>query len=169
MSIEKYVLINDKPISIDVKNGKIVNINKQQVSPEIAVDDDGEYSVKLNGAVFTGETIKLKQNLCTVLINGNTYNFIIETEKSYKRSKKMTLRVSDCKVSIPAMLPGLVCDVMVEVGQLVVKGETLLTLEAMKMQNEILCPQNGVIKQIRVKPGDNVIKDQILIEVEAIA
>jgi biotin carboxyl carrier protein len=166
MSTQKYILLNDKPITIDVKKGQIVKINKNKTSPEVKRIVNEEYQVKLNNRNFKGEVVKLAQNQCTVLINGNTYYFTIETEKSFKRLKKIQKKSSDRKESITAMLPGLICDILVEPGQEVQKGETLLTLEAMKMQNEIVCPKDGIVKKVFVTNGDNVIKGQALTEIE---
>ncbi|HZK01804.1 MAG TPA: acetyl-CoA carboxylase biotin carboxyl carrier protein subunit [Anaerovoracaceae bacterium] len=67
---------------------------------------------------------------------------------------------------ITAPLPGLIWDVLVEVGQKVEINEPLLVLEAMKMQNEIFSDYAGVVKSIPVNKGDNVNTGDVLIEVE---
>jgi biotin carboxyl carrier protein len=65
---------------------------------------------------------------------------------------------------IKAPMPGLVLDVMVEVGQEVEKGASLLILEAMKMENVIKSEGNGVIKSIEISKGDKVDKGQLMID-----
>ena len=60
-------------------------------------------------------------------------------------------------------LPGSVIKVLVSEGQAVKKGDTLLTLESMKMENAIMAENDGVVKQIAVTPGQNVMQDDLLI------
>jgi biotin carboxyl carrier protein len=59
-------------------------------------------------------------------------------------------------------MPGLVAAIPVQEGQSVKKGQVLLVLESMKMQNELRSPQDGSIRSLRVKSGDSVDKKQIL-------
>ncbi len=68
--------------------------------------------------------------------------------------------------SIKAPMPGTIIGLQVEKGQTVKEGDTLLILEAMKMENTILCPKNTVIKEIYVTPGDTVDKNKLLIDFE---
>ena len=63
-------------------------------------------------------------------------------------------------------MPGLVLDIPVEVGQEVEKGEGVLILEAMKMENVIKSAGVGTIKAIHIKQGEAVEKGQLLIEME---
>jgi biotin carboxyl carrier protein len=60
-------------------------------------------------------------------------------------------------------MPGLVIDVKVTEGQTVQKGETLLILEAMKMENVLKAPADVTMKAIKVQKGENVEKNQVLI------
>nr|WP_321451331.1 biotin/lipoyl-containing protein [uncultured Carboxylicivirga sp.] len=166
MKATRYILVNGKAVSFDVANNQIVKIDKKNIEPQITRNDKDEFEVQLHGHSFNGEVVRLKQNQCTVLLNGNTYNFTIETEKSFKRLKKITQKNSVSKMAIKAMLPGMICEVPVELNQTIKKGEVLLTLEAMKMQNEIVAPLDGVISKIHIKEGDNVLKDQMLIEID---
>ncbi len=66
-------------------------------------------------------------------------------------------------VKVTSPLPGSVIKVMVTVGQAVKKGDTLLTLESMKMENAVMAEQDGVVKQIAVVAGQNVMQEDLLI------
>ena len=64
---------------------------------------------------------------------------------------------------VKSPLPGSVIKVLVSEGQAVKKGDTLLTLESMKMENAIMAEADGTVKQIAVTPGQNVMQDDLLI------
>ncbi|MGV2434812.1 MAG UNVERIFIED_CONTAM: acetyl-CoA carboxylase biotin carboxyl carrier protein subunit [Anaerolineae bacterium] len=67
------------------------------------------------------------------------------------------------EVVIKSPMPGLIVQVLVEEGQTVQKGATLLILESMKMQNELKSPRDGIIQRISVGAGDTVEQNRILI------
>lgn len=66
-------------------------------------------------------------------------------------------------LKVVSPLPGSVVKVAVAEGQQVKKGDLLLTLESMKMENNVLAEQDGVIKQIAVSAGQNVMQDDLLV------
>ena len=67
---------------------------------------------------------------------------------------------------INAPMPGLVLDILVNVGDIVEKGTQLIILEAMKMENVLKSQADGVIKEIKINKGDAVEKGQLLIVLE---
>ena len=67
---------------------------------------------------------------------------------------------------LKAPMPGLVLDVKVTSGDEVIEGQELLVLEAMKMENAIKSPQDGIIKSISIEKNDKVEKNQILVSFE---
>jgi biotin carboxyl carrier protein len=66
---------------------------------------------------------------------------------------------------LKAPMPGMVVSVPVQAGQAVKKGEVLLILESMKMQNELRSPQDGSVGRVRVAAGDRVEKKDTLLSV----
>ncbi|MFH1143892.1 MAG: biotin/lipoyl-containing protein [Candidatus Eisenbacteria bacterium] len=68
--------------------------------------------------------------------------------------------------ALAAIMPGLIIKVPVSVGDAVAAGDVIVVLEAMKMENEICSPIDGVVKEIRVKPGDIVEQNQKLALIE---
>ena len=66
-------------------------------------------------------------------------------------------------VSVTAPMPGTILDVKVSVGQSVKKGETVCVLEAMKMENDIPAPQDGVIAYVNVQKGATVNANDVLV------
>lgn len=65
-----------------------------------------------------------------------------------------------------APLPGTIFKVLVKDGDAVKKGQTILILEAMKMENNILAEKDGVINKIHIAEGDAVLQGDILVEIE---
>jgi 3-methylcrotonyl-CoA carboxylase alpha subunit len=62
-------------------------------------------------------------------------------------------------------MPGQVRAIQVDVGQTVSKGQTLLVVEAMKMEIRVVAPRDGVVKSLRVQQGQTVERDQLLVEI----
>lgn len=92
-------------------------------------------------------------------VNGDPVTFALP--EAVKRSKR-SAHAGD----LTAQMPGQVRDVLVSAAQDVKKGQTLLLLEAMKMEIRIAAPIDGTIKSVRVKVGDVVEMGQLLIEIE---
>lgn len=84
------------------------------------------------------------------------------TEK-YKRRKRYE---PENPKLVKAFIPGIIKSILVRIGQHVKEGDVLLTLEAMKMENKLLCPLNGTIKEIRVELDQMVPKSHLLIVLE---
>ena len=67
---------------------------------------------------------------------------------------------------IKAPMPGIIIGWKVKEGDIVKEGDTLLILEAMKMENAISCPKDATVKSVHAKKGDTVEKNKLLIELE---
>jgi biotin carboxyl carrier protein len=102
-----------------------------------------------------------KTRFRTLVIEGTRYRTNLTT-KFENRGKW----ASHDESKICSIIPGTVVTVFVRKGQKVQEGDSLLVLESMKMQNQIACPSDGVIKAIRVAAGQVVPKGYIMIELE---
>jgi biotin carboxyl carrier protein len=92
-------------------------------------------------------------NLHTV--TSGMYTSTVEAENQEKKMRKGLRETFSVKVeTMETRIPGKMIDVMVKAGQSVKKGDELFILEAMKMENRIFAPHDGVIKEILVKKGD---------------
>ena len=100
-----------------------------------------------------------------VKVNGTIYEVAIEDQYDLllKQLGLDNTRASKMK-EIKAPMPGLVLNVMVQEGQEVGKGDNLLVLEAMKMENIIKSPDSGTVKKILITKGDKVEKNEVLIQ-----
>ncbi|MGF7140842.1 biotin/lipoyl-containing protein [Roseimarinus sediminis] len=89
---------------------------------------------------------------------------LYRTELTEKFKKRLKWQAPDPK-KIIAIIPGTILDVFVKPGQQVAKGEVLLLLEAMKMQNQITMPFDGKIKKVNVKADEVIKKLHLMIEI----
>ncbi|MDN6836796.1 MAG: biotin/lipoyl-binding protein [Lactococcus lactis] len=87
-----------------------------------------------------------------------------ETKQSVEQSQPAPAPTSGSGQEVTAPMPGNVLKVSVKTGQTVKKGETVVILEAMKMENEIVAPSDGTISAINVKEGQSVESDDVLFE-----
>jgi propionyl-CoA carboxylase alpha chain len=92
----------------------------------------------------------------------------VYTEREAAAARLMPARkLSDAGKLLRCPMPGLVLSIAVAVGQEVKAGETLAVVEAMKMENVLRAERDGVVKVIRVKPGDNLAVDAVIMEFSA--
>ena len=141
-----------------------------------------EFSFKINGAEYKCAVEELEGGKTQVTVNGKVYE--VETEAPAKpvAAPKVAPAVKPAAapaaapkaeapkaapvaggMQVKSPLPGSVIKVLVSEGQAVKKGDTLLTLESMKMENAIMAEADGTVKQIAVTPGQNVMQDDLLI------
>jgi len=99
------------------------------------------------------------ENLGVLNINSSLY----KTRLSRKFINRKSFRRVNPKI-IPSFIPGTVIDILVHEGQSVKRGDYLLILDAMKMQNKLMSHTEGTVKRIHVKKGDKVSKGKILLE-----
>ncbi|MBW6499774.1 MAG: acetyl-CoA carboxylase biotin carboxyl carrier protein subunit [Bacteroidales bacterium] len=90
---------------------------------------------------------------------------LYKTRISKRFASRKPYKPADPKI-IRSFIPGTILDIMVKVGQDVSKGEKLMILDAMKMQNVLICSTDARIKSIAVKKGDKVSKGTLLLEME---
>jgi propionyl-CoA carboxylase alpha chain len=89
----------------------------------------------------------------------------VYTEREARYARLMPAKVlSDSGKAVRCPMPGLVVSLAVAEGQEVKAGETLAVVEAMKMENILRAERDGTIKKIRVKPGDSVAVDAVIME-----
>ncbi len=134
-----------------------------------AVSGEPLYSLIVNGESFEGYVYP-DEDGWQVLLMGQFYQVSVEDERE-KRLRTVihgSIR-SDIEFVLKAPMPGLVIAIPVTEGQPVEKGQTLIILESMKMQNELRAPYAGKVARIRVKAGESVEQKQILLSLTAIS
>ena len=145
-------------------------LNKEEViangsSYQIDRIKNGLYEVSVEGETHRVLIVKREGNTTRVMINGRLCDVQTETEgekliKQLGLDKVRKKKLKDLK----APMPGLVLKVMVEEGQQVAKGDALLVLEAMKMENLIKAADDATIGGVSINEGQAVEKGQLLIK-----
>lgn len=136
---------------------------------DIVEYEKSRFHIILNQRSYVAELIEMDTADKTLIIKVNNSTYTIKAEDRFDRlleqlgfSNLNTQKVANIK----APMPGLVLKIPIEAGQEVSKGDTLLILEAMKMENVVKAPNDGKIKQIKIGAGDAVTKGQVLVEFE---
>lgn len=146
-----------------------------------------EYKFKINGNAYQVAVSKVEDGAATVSVNGTLYTVELEGEAEGPKPVKpvhvspatyqATPQAAPAKVSAPAAaagsetsikspLPGVILDVKVKEGDSVKEGQTLMILEAMKMENNIDANKAGVVKRIIKRTGDSIMEGDVLITIE---
>lgn len=136
---------------------------------EVQLKQDEKYGTYIlwKNRKYPVEIIRSRQNKYEILFNDISYSFTVETPFSLQRMKVLSKQKGKVdKEFVKAPMPGKIIDVLVREGSQVVRGEPVVILEAMKMQNEIQSPANGQIVRITAKPNTNVMKDDVLVEIK---
>jgi len=156
-------LVDEENLSVD---GEAISFSiKQGSKPE-------HFSLILNGRSFQVwiENGEMRQgegsSMLRVHLSGFDYEVKVDDERSMRIREFAGADTRSKDIGqIRAPMPGLVVKLLVETGQEVKKGEGLLIVEAMKMENEIKSPVNGAVTEIRVAEKQTVEKGEILIVV----
>ena len=148
-----------------------------------------EYNIKINGNAYTVGIEILNDTEADVIDNGASYSVeVLDTTVKPSVAAKpqvaavpashpvqpSTVPVTKPAAAAPAAagespvkspLPGVILDIRIKEGDTVAVGQTLVVLEAMKMENSGTTDYAGTVKQILAHPGDNVATDAVLVEI----
>jgi len=144
-----------------------IRIGKREYEVKLKSDEKYGSYILWKNRKYPVEVIRSRQNKYEILFNDISYTFTVETPFSMQRMKVLSSgRGKAEKEFLKAPMPGKIIDVLVREGSNVLRGEPLVILEAMKMQNEIQSPVNGQVVKVLAKPDTNVMKDDILVEIK---
>lgn len=139
-----------------------------------------EYKYKINGNLYKVTVGDIENNKAHVEVNGTAYT--VELEKAAKPKIKPVMRRESTTPAAPAVavtrpvvgnkggikspLPGVILDIKVKEGDSVKRGQTLMILEAMKMENDIKSDRDGKVTSIKVSKGESILEGTDLIIIE---
>ncbi len=164
--IVNKIKIEDSEFDYEIKDNTIFLDNnpfKIEILKRFAND---YYELLVNGKKLI---LGFKKSNNNIFINHKNRTFEAELIDNFTLMKKqMTQMTSNAssKTTVKAPMPGLVIKINKEVNEKVQKGDTILIIEAMKMENAIKSPKDGILSSIKVSSGNSVAKNDVLFEVE---
>jgi biotin carboxyl carrier protein len=163
----KYVTtIDNKEFEIEIIDERHVRIGDRLLQVDFeTVSGQPVFSLILNGKSYESFVYQNDEDW-EVLIRGRQYQVKIEDEREKRLKAAAGAGVAEGgEFHLKAPMPGLVVAVLINEGQEVKKGQVMLILESMKMQNELKAPRDGTMGRVRVKAGESVEQKQTLLSV----
>lgn len=141
-----------------------------------------EYKYKINGNLYNVVIGDIEENIAHVEVNGTHYTVEMEKKPKVAATPKPVARPAARPAAAPAAapvakpaaaksgvkspLPGVILDIKVKEGDMVKKGQTIIILEAMKMENSINADKDGKVTAINVSKGESVLEGTDLVIIE---
>ena len=154
------------PINITISPAGIT-LNEQSYAWDLAKLTHNQYHILKDDQSFSVEVLSVETETKTVRlkINGHIHAVQVKDRFDLLLEKMGMSNAAASKVNnIKAPMPGLIVGISIQPGDVVTKGDTILILEAMKMENIIKAPGDGMVKSIKIQKGDRVEKGQVLVE-----
>lgn len=139
------------------------------------------FQFTIDGCKYETTVNEIEDNIAEVTVNGTVFHVAIDKKKTTPSIKPAAPKAAAAAPAAPraaqpagsvvvkSPLPGSIVKVVAAAGQPVKKGDLLLTMESMKMENQVTSEYEGTIKSVLVQPGQNVMQDDKLVEIETVA
>jgi biotin carboxyl carrier protein len=165
--IMKYLTtIDEKEYLVEVLDEKHVSVDGKVLDVDFStINGQRVFSLIIDGKSYESH-VNPSDEGWEVLLRGKFYTAQVEDEREKRLRVAAGARVAEGgEYHLKAPMPGLIVAVMVEDGMKIEKGQVLIVLESMKMQNELKSPRAGTITRIKVKPGERVEQKATLLSV----
>lgn len=166
----KVSINGKKALKSEIKsqNGIISGkLDDKAIEASIIETNPGEFHLLLNNKSYNFNIVKadFAEKKLVLKVNGKKFNVDVKDKFDELLHNLGMDSVASKKVNdIKAPMPGMVLNILVGEGQAVKKGDSLLVLEAMKMENILKSPADGIIKKVIASKGTAVEKNQLLIQ-----
>jgi biotin carboxyl carrier protein len=160
--------INDKTFQLSEDGNEFI-IDGKIVQADILEYKNGKFHVILNQRSYSAEVLNFDKDSKTCVVNIGSSKITVQLKDKYDDLlQQIGIDESNGKKvnDIKAPMPGMVLHVMVEKGQPIKKGDAIVVLEAMKMENILKSPVDGIINRIHVTKGDKVEKNQVMVNLD---
>jgi biotin carboxyl carrier protein len=165
-----FATVNDQVYEIDIDHHGRVTVDGNELAAEMQlVGGTNLYSLLVDNASYEVVLDPDNDQHTTYGVMAGGLRFVVKVQD--ERSRRLALvdrnlRPPDGELHIRAPIPGLVVKADIQPGQEVAEGETLIILEAMKMENELRAPRAGTVIEVRVVAGAQVALGQTLISLK---
>lgn len=157
---------NGKAWQVDIKKDTIL-VDDSLFTWDIVPLEPNRFHIIQDHQSYTAEVVKADYTAktFTIKINGVAYELALQDRFDLLLEKLGMGQVNAQRINeVKAPMPGLILDIKVTVGQEVKKGDPIIILEAMKMENILKSPGDGIVKTVKVALRQNVEKNQVLLE-----
>jgi pyruvate carboxylase subunit B len=159
-----FATVDDRTLEIEINTEHEVIVDGTRVAIDFqSVAGQSVYSLIVDGRSHEAYVYPSEAGM-EVVLSGRLYAVAVEDERQRRlrqASSGAVVRGGDFHLKAP--MPGLVVAVPVTQGEKVNKGQDLVILESMKMQNELKAPREGTVSNIRIRAGDRVDQNQVLV------
>lgn len=163
----KYqTIVDNEMFEIDINEDGRILVNGEERAIDFRALRQGElYSILLDHLSFEA-VVEERDELYHVLMAGEQYEVKVTDERS-RRLESAFMALGDVQGEYPirSPMPGLIVRVPVQEGQAISKGDTLVILESMKMENELKAPRDGTVHHLYVSEGDSVEHNKVLVTI----
>lgn len=152
---------------VDYRSLDAVTLNNEPFTWDIADLGSGRFHILYEGRSFNAEIVEVDYGTKNFVLKLNGQRVQLQAKDRFDLllERLGLANAADTKVNeLKAPMPGLIVDIRVQPGQLVQKGDPLLVLEAMKMENILKAPADGIVSGLKVSLRDNVQKGQVLVQ-----
>jgi biotin carboxyl carrier protein len=160
----KYITtINDQKFVIEIEQEGQITVDGRSYDVDFQhLSEGGIISLLLDRRSLEA-IVEERDESWEVLIQGELYTVQVQDERAYRLAKARgaTAEFSG-EATIKSPMPGLIIAVPVQKGQAVKKGDKIIILESMKMENELRSPRDGIVTRINTQVGASVEKNQVL-------
>ncbi|MBI5960925.1 MAG: biotin/lipoyl-binding protein [Chloroflexi bacterium] len=163
----KYqTIVNGQTFEIDINEDGRLMVNGEERAIDFRALRKGELFSLLLDHQSVEAVVEERDGQYYVLISGDMYEVKVTDERSRRlASAFMSFGDASGEVPIRAPMPGMIVRVPVTEGQAVLKGETVVILESMKMENELKAPRDGTVHHVYVSAGSSVEQNKVLVTI----
>jgi len=161
----KYITtVGDQEFIIEIDHEDRILVNGKRYEIDFQPSPEGNiFSLLLNNHSLEG-VAEEREETWEVLMKGELYEVSVQDERAYRLAKaRESVATVTGEVTVVSPMPGIVIAVPVAVGEQVMKGDKVVILESMKMENELRAPREGIVSRVSVQPGASVEKGQTLV------
>ena len=162
-----FVTVADTVYEIEIdRNGDVV-VDGERVGVDNRPISTNTASLLINNRSYEAVAVPNGEpRTWDILLAGEQYEALVQDELSYRVSQAQAASQANMgEVTLKSPMPGLIVNVPVAVGDTVTKGQTLVILESMKMENELKSPRDGVVLRVETVAGSSIEKGQKLVTV----
>ena len=161
------VTVDNQKMEVSLTENSLLSINGKKHKCELINLSGNTYLLTIDNKIYEVSANKIDREKFSIVIDGNHYEPIVRTALQEKASKLIEQTQSlHHNIEVKAPMPGMILKIKKEIGDNITQGDSIIILEAMKMENDLRAPASGTLNKILVKEGTPVEKGTVLFSIE---